>query len=90
MGERYLIWPVGVRVSSKVSLHSEAGSSATVLPKVANPLGVPLRLLSSNLQSAVAKESAFNAVAVVLRMTSSAKELPSSWARKFMPGVRLR
>ena len=44
-----------------------------------------------NLQSAVAKTSAFKVlVPSVLRWISSANELPSSCVRRFMPGVRFR
>ena len=49
------------------------------------------RLASWNLQSAVAKASAFSElVPSVLRWISSENELPSSWVRRFMPGVRAR
>ena len=56
-----------------------------------NPAAVPSRLASWNLQSAVANASAFSElVPSVLRWISSENELPSSWVRRFMPGVRAR
>ena len=46
---------------------------------------------SWNLQSAVANASAFSVlVPSVLRWIISENELPSSWVRRFMPGVRFR
>jgi len=64
---------------------------ATVAPDAVKPAGVPFRLASSNLQSAVANASALSElVPSVLRWISSEKELPSSWVRRFMPCVRFR
>jgi hypothetical protein len=55
------------------------------------PAAVPDRFASWNLQSAVAKASAFSVlVPSVLRMIISENELPSSCVRRFMPGVRAR
>ena len=67
------------------------GSSATAEPWSVKPAGVPSRLASWNLQSAVPKASALSVlVPVVFRMMISENELPSSWVRRFMPGVRFR
>ena len=60
------------------------------MPELPTVVAGEVRLPSSNLQSAVANASALRVWALVLRMTSSANELPSSWARRFMPGVRAR
>ena len=86
----YWMVPSGLRRSSAVSLHSDFGSSPTVGPDATYPAAVPARLLIWNLQSAVANTSALRVFAFVLRMIISANELPSSWVRRFMPGVRRR
>ncbi len=88
-----LIVPSGMRTGAQVLVAVRSvGSSATVVtPNCVNPAGVPARLASWNLQSAVANASAFSVfVPSVLRSISSANELPSSWVRRFMPGVRAR
>ncbi len=88
----YWIVPSGLRSSSRFSLQSVVdGSSATVAPNWVKPAGVPFRLASWNLQSAVANASAFSVfVPSVLRWMISENELLSSWVRRFMPGVRAR
>ena len=60
------------------------------LPELPTDVAGQVMFSRSNLQSAVANGSALRLWASVLRMTSSEKELPSSWARRFMPGVRAR
>ena len=71
-----------------------SGRRATVRRRVGGEAvgDVPVvRLPSWNLQSAVANASAFSVfVPSVLRWISSENELPSSWVRRFMPGVRAR
>ena len=91
---RYWIVPSGLRSSSWFSSqsgrrrvvghesHREAGEAGAVCRS---------RLASWNLQSAVANASAFSVfVPSVLRWIISENELPSSWVRRFMPGVRVR
>lgn len=90
---RYWIVPSDFLSRSLFSSHSVDGSSLTdVAPTAKLPAAAgEVRLPSWNLQSAVANTSAFRVlVPSVLRSISSANELPSSCARRFMPGVRAR
>ena len=89
---RYWIVPSGLRSSSRFSSQSVvAGRRRPARAGDEAAGGAGVRLASWNLQSAVANASAFSVwVPSVLRSISSAKELPSSWVRRFMPGVRAR
>ena len=79
-------------------LGSSLTAPAAVIGAIGGPsielVGRPLygvMLPSWNLQSAVANASALSVFAPsVLRWIISENELPSSWVRRFMPGVRAR
>ena len=98
---RYWIAPSALRRSNWFSSQSVFGSSFTEPAPVMtgrpsaltvlDPLNGAVMPDSSNLQSAVANASCFRVcVPVVLRSIISENELPSSWVRRFMPGVRFR
>src|SRR3954453_9814101 len=92
---------VGSSLTVPAPVSAASGGSAVIDDVV--PAGKPVTavgalveygdvmLPSWNLQSAVANASAFRVlVPSVLRIISSANELPSSCVRRFMPGVRAR